>query len=430
MKLSLKYPGLVLFAFLYIYMPPILLMNTMHFLAIIAYLLILLNKEYRFNDGRRYLQSLYLFLLVQSAYLFIVGILGTGSLMNAYDPLMYMLEGIPIAYVISKKTILGRCSFVNIVISAGVLQGCISILAFLIPSIQQVIINRMLSYGYREVVIFMAKVRMFGFSYTLPYAMPVAQSIICCLAIFLAINKSIKYIFCAGILAFSAIINARISIGIIGIGCFFIIFDKLRLGSGLKLRLIFAAVIFCISVNVLVGIVQKNSPKTYAWLTEATRDIANFFTDQDYEHTSYIAYATNLEKYQLPSGMALIIGTGMISTRGNELYKSDIGYINDIWLGGILYVTLTYVYVISRIRECFKIINRKKTISRIVLIGFFAMLAIANIKGRVLAFNEIMNLIYLIMIYLFTSDATKTSKTEDTHNGIEIYTSKGRSILR
>ena len=74
----------------------------------------------------------------------------------------------------------------------------------------------------------------------------------------------------------------------------------------------------------------------------------------------------------------------------NGVY-SDIGFQNDIYLGGILYSILIWTYFIFKL---FKI-NLHKEYNNIGILLLFLMI-ISNIKGIIIENNEIIILIYIL----------------------------------
>ena len=93
---------------------------------------------------------------------------------------------------------------------------------------------------------------------------------------------------------------------------------------------------------------------------------------------------------------------------GDDLYgvSSDIGYINDIWRGGIVYVILLYCFMMKQFWNLYK--NDDKTVS---FIGIFAFILfpILNIKGSIYSMN---NLTVVLFLLIFVCIVDKTKKLE------------------
>ncbi len=99
-----------------------------------------------------------------------------------------------------------------------------------------------------------------------------------------------------------------------------------------------------------------------------------------------------------PEGSKLITGSGTHHfTQPYQGITSDIGYINDLFLGGIFYVTLLYLsilmYFISGIKK-------NGWISFYLGILMLATMILANIKGFGFRVNEFTNLFILISTVL------------------------------
>ena len=188
MKIRVTGLGCLIIIFLFIYYPPIAITNTMHFVAIWSYYYLFLGggrSEFRYLHYRAQKLMLFLFLII--IYLLFVALFNDVSVFAAtYDIVVMCLEVIPSAFAISilclKKSHLDLSQWLIVV---GMIQAIISILAFINPSFKQIIIDNMLRYGFSDIINKMARIRMYGWSYTMAFAMPIVQAAISVLAVYL-----------------------------------------------------------------------------------------------------------------------------------------------------------------------------------------------------------------------------------------------------
>lgn len=402
-KSRIKDMFIVLLTFLFIYYPPLISINTLHVLAAISYVYIL-SKSYLVNAVRNNFRN-YGFILFAFFYLGFICII-TGNAANALGVFVWLFEVIPITFMLVDMIQKNRgqnknASIWNYLIAAGILQAVISILAFAVPSFQSIIIQRMLDYGFKDVILKMSGHRMYGFSYTLAFAMPVVQAILAAACIYKAFVKNIIYMVFAPLLLFSSIINARVGIVVFIIALIIALFASAKI----TLKNIMVLFIICLMISLLPKVFTYflNGTETFDWIETGMNSITDFIFEKD-TSGEYVEYATNAEKYRVPKGLSFFFGTGNISTRGNAHYASDVGFINDMWLGGIFYVVPLLFYFIKRTFQMTKFYYSKSPLRNIAGIITIIMFLLVNIKGRCFSWNEITNLWFLIYTFMITFD--------------------------
>ena len=241
----------------------------------------------------------------------------------------------------------------------------------------------------------MAGWRMYGFSYTLAYAMPVVQSSVAAYCVYLGINRSYKYFIPMPLILFSAIINARIGIVIFAFAVTIVLIDSFK--PNIKMLLAIAA--FVMIIVFTIGLFERSitNETTIKWLTAGISDIFGFLGRTSYASDSYMKYATSSSNYKLPDSILnVLFGTGNLTIRDNYRYQSDVGYINDIWLGGILYCTLVVLTYFKKTIGIVQYFCKDKRSRFLFSIGAAGILLLSNIKGRCFAWNEIMVLWMII----------------------------------
>lgn len=147
-----------------------------------------------------------------------------------------------------------------------------------------------------------------------------------------------------------------------------------------------------------IPFIAAKFPETYEWIIDAFVDV--FRPGDSKEGTletlnSYVFFPEDLQTW--------LIGEGF-SRFHNMSKNSDVGYVNQIFYGGIIYFILLF-------RLYFKIIKRyyKLSADKIAFVGLIATILISNYKGFAFSSNELTR---FILISMFALEILKYEKTE------------------
>jgi hypothetical protein len=273
-------------------------------------------------------------------------------------------------------------------------------MAFISKDIQKFFIDAMINYGYVGSD-FLASFRLYGFASNLTFTMPIFQMIISVLLIYFAIKGKLLYLLPVPIIFFSGIINARISlvIFVVGILTLFVVL-LLR-----KKRFFLISSLAFFSLSVIVFILSNKSffidNITFAWIYDGIEEIISFFNGNS-DETYYFSYLLDPIRYVLPSNfIQLIFGVGTRAYSGNLFgLASDLGFINDVWLGGFFYLTLLYMFFYFIINKIAKLFIFDKTLQFFLLSFFLIVFFLSNIKGIIFAENDVTTFIFLFLPFL------------------------------
>ena len=400
---------IILGFFIILYNPPLMSFNTMHIVGLCSLLYLAINR-YTKETGIC-LEWIKYFLVILVYLLIVVIVIRGRSASGIVYPIYYLLDIIPFACAINifkQKKGLSIDDLIVMIFIAALLQSVFAFIAFTNPQFQALVVERIISYGGIETYTYWSTLRMYGFSNGLMFDMPVTQSVLAIIALYYSMNKGKKYyMLIAGVLFFSAIINGRISFIVVLIGLFTMVIIGNQ-SPKKKIQIIFGAIFLLIVFIVVVfPYIQEHSPLTYKWISEGIEDIiglVNWDTSG-----GYFSYISNSEKYRLPESVfGLLIGEGISVAGGKNIFNmsSDIGFINDIWIGGILYLIIEYSMFARRILTLIR--SNKKIASFIGL--FSAILVIAlNFKGCIFSMNSFMNYIVMMSIILTVDNHDMTT---------------------
>lgn len=387
--------------FCIIYYPPILSnVNVMHIVGLISIFYLLINIGYTKSFlSKRIWLKLYLGFLIIAVYILLISTLNSNPISEVANSVYFMFDVLPFSLVLciyGKKNNVTIKDYINIMFLCGIVQALLALLAFVFPVVQEYFVARLVEYGYASQFTYLSKYRIYGYAAGLTFATPVLQTILALMIVFREEGKKhIDYLL-AGLLFFSAVINARVSIVLLLVGIVVFVFWG-NLSTSKKIIISGSVVLLSISFFVLLlPQIEKYSSNTYSWIIEGVNEIKALFVGNRM-NSAYVGYVINPEKWRLPEKMInVFFGEGHITT-GMQLlhgYSSDIGYINDIWLGGIVYVFFTYLFYLRQMWRLKQ--NENKVICYLgtALLFFFPIL---NIKGVVCGMSNFTNLMFLVV---------------------------------
>lgn len=396
--------------FYLLYYPPLFGGHALRIIAIISWIYILVNNGYinrKINKSK--LLNVYTITVVIATWVAIQIVLRRTSFGEMNGILYMLITTIPASLVIGtaiRKKNGDIYTLINHIFVASMVQSIISILMFVSPVIKRFFLGILQEAEVLDVGIYgyYVRVRLFGFTSGLTYAMPVVQAFIGMIALYFAINKNIKYIGIVPFLIFSAVINARTSLVIIII-CGILILTvgkKLDIKHIGKLFLIISAAMLFLWLG--VKIIRNMSADTFSWVQSGLHQIVGLLKG-NYE-TGYFIYIFDSSRWILPGGLTTIIGAGMRVMGSNSIRNTtDIGFINDIWLGGIVYCAMVYSYIVSinrKIMTCKKVDNiATENFLHFLGTSFLLCLVALNFKGYIINTNCFFNLFVLISCYIF-----------------------------
>lgn len=394
--------SLILMLFLYIFMPPIFLISTIHYLGLISWVLIIffLKREFLNIVKFRNIHVFSLGIIASSIYLFLVLIFTTKDYEQLKSLLYIPLEVIPTAIAITilfKRLDYSLDSIMKVILNVGLIQSIIAIAMLVVPVFKNMMLN---TFYYETYVIGqyapITEFRIFGYTDGFTFSMPIVQAVLAIIAMIYGVEKSHRYYIYIPFLVFSALINARISLVVFVAGVLiYSIIQWQKISKIVSNNIIFVFVGLSICVLFISLILLLFSQSTIVWLNSFISDTIALF--QGEKKGFYEVYSKFIF---IPKGLALLVGSG-IDYSGNfhpiYMSSSDIGYVNDLFLGGLFYSIYLYRSFI-----CFYLSPKKfrksdiRGISIIILIITF----IANFKGFAFRVSGFTNLFILITILL------------------------------
>lgn len=379
--------------FLYLFFPPMKI-GIYHILSIFSILYILFNfkkkipKIIYFN-----ILCIMLLLVYRSIGIFMID---STSIKSIFLDIISFIEvpliawGISVYLLKKEKNIdylLKKCILVSI------FQALIASLCFLSINFQKFILeNFIFNKSSPEEIKLLKSIsnkRLFGLSSGLLYSMPIYQGVIASIYIS-KYKKSIKNIIYFLLILLSGILNARIAIVSFLISFFILNFEKLDIKKIIKYL-----ILFLIFICVYLYILQRLDNVSLLWISEFFDEIVNLIKGKKigtFEHL----LSENF--WKIPKGIDLFYGTG--SDMFGKETPSDVGYVNDLWMGGVFYFVLLWQFFIQNFLYlyCSKINSNFIKIKSLSLIFLFVSV-LAHIKGRFYGPSSWWNFIVLICVF-------------------------------
>ena len=320
------------------------------------------------------------------------------SIINRYGVLVVVvISCIPLLLIIS-----GGHDYnflIESFIYAGVIEGVCSISAFISPQIKNIFIMLMRTFTGSDLYNnnWYITVRSYGFSRTLVDVFGLGIAIIAGISFFYGITKKRIYIIHSFIIIISAVLNSRTGVVIYFIAVAFSVIYIFIMGSTkLKIKLILSIAIIVLFSFWLKEIISTNQ-YTYNWVTNGLNSIISMIENGEKNDTFAILFSPNF--WKLPDISRSLIGTGHTLYRADGYAHSDVGYINDIWLFGILGSLLQYGTIIYLSINVYKKTNN--ILLRFSMLYILIAYAIFNIKASVIGYNP--GAISMLIV-LFTSN--------------------------
>ncbi len=393
---------LIALVFFLLYYPPVFMVNSLHIIGCLSWIYILCRKQSIIDNlNIQKIIKLYLFLILVTIYIFIIAMLNGNSYEILATFLYWMIDIIPACIVVTDMSLHRKYTEMDVLVLlliVGSLQGLLSLIAFCYPEFKFLFVQQMIKYGYEETTLQLAEFRMYGVSSNLTFATPIAQSMLAMIALHLSIRRNLAFIIFVPLLLFSAIINARTSMIVILIGSLMVFLSIIKFDYKFVFRSIVIVSVSTIIVIYLLNIIEHNSTETYEWMEIGIDEIKQFTQGNI---TGYFTYLSDKDKYLLPSGVGLLFGEGSFLLGSKKyLLVSDIGWINDIWRGGIFCSIMIYLFFSNMLLQIYRHKGQYADLNKYISLLIFLILIVTNFKGPIFTSNEVITLLFIV--YIFT----------------------------
>lgn len=281
----------------------------------------------------------------------------------------------------------------EILLKFGMLQGVLCILGLFLPGIKSIFISLyQAGGGFNQFVI---DTRIFGISSDYTFGTPIYHGLIAGLAVYFALKHSIRrYYLYVPFILLATFLNGRTGILVFLLTTTASIFYVYARRS----RLVNAFFAFGVVIALLAGLLAgmaRFAPNAYNFIDSFIEDTKNLLEKHELTGNYEVLYETSKV---MPKNEKLLFGEGyrIYDTQGAQRAggRSDVGYINDLFVGGIFYIIVLYSATFSFM------MHRARKEAFIFLLIIFVMLII-NIKGEIFRSAVFMFMVvYIKLLFL------------------------------
>jgi len=360
--------------YIYLYNPifKILGFGSIKLLLFIAVIYILLRDKIGFIVKKFSKEIFFTFLLILYN-LIRAAFGGKDSLITSYVHIVWFLEGfiIPIFIFFTFKDYFFKYDFKKIFISIGFIASLITFFLILNPEINANIRDNVI---VDSLDLFSDKWTFRGFTIaeSSAFGYGITQGLILGFCIF-QLQKNYLYFIPIIFLFISIIFNARIGMASVVIALILFLTSK---------RISFSSVIFLVfTIFVWFWVFTSSSfssqnATTLEWGLSFFSDTFDFMKGNVQDSNYNVLFG---EMMFIPdNAIDLIFGTGQnIFLKGEK--TTDVGYVLQIYQGGLFYLTLMILFLIYMFRRCLK-----NSIDKYLPVLFVLTILIVNIKGNAL----------------------------------------------
>ncbi|MBB1563136.1 hypothetical protein HG436_001890 [Candidatus Saccharibacteria bacterium] len=264
----------------------------------------------------------------------------------------------------------------EILLKFGMLQGVLCILGLFLPGIKSIFISLyQAGGGFNQFVI---DTRIFGISSDYTFGTPIYHGLIAGLAVYFALKHSIRrYYLYVPFILLATFLNGRTGILVFLLTTTASIFYVYARRS----RLVNAFFAFGVVIALLAGLLAgmaRFAPNAYNFIDSFIEDTRNLIEKHELTGNYEVLYEETVKV--LPKNENLWFGNGyrIYDLQGAQRAggRSDVGYINDLFVGGIFYIIVLYGAVFS-----FMMYRARKEVFVFSLIIFIML--VVNVKGEI-----------------------------------------------
>jgi len=296
--------------------------------------------------------------------------------------------------LLSSKRGYGLIEILNLLLCVSLIQAAIGISAFFLPSFKAFLVEWLFAGYYDTKSVLLVKTRLFGASQSMLFGIGIFQAFMASLSFYFAIRVSFKYLLFVPVLLFSAIINVRTGLIVFVINALLSVITFSVHSRGKQLfRLITAVIVIVVFAFVLFSVFSASENLTISWVNRALEETAAFLRG-----TSTGTYATLERMFLFPDKYTAMFGSGKTLFGVKYVgYSSDVGYINDLHLGGIFYTITLYLSFFALLLGS---VRGSSVEARTIVLLMVATMLVANVKGSAFRVNEFTNGFFFISLFM------------------------------
>lgn len=308
-----------------------------------------------------------------------------------------------ICIILAMKRIgLGALGAFEVLLWLGVLQGIYAVISLAYTPLKEFSNSLYAVDGSSNE--FVTASRVYGISSDFTYGTPIYHGALAGVAVYLMVTYGKRYwLFLPPILAVT-VMNGRTGLVVcLAVSIAAIIVGNIRRQKILALLFSCAAMALFIYVGVIV--VHTYVPATYDFVMKFVSSTQNLILGN--QITGNYTVLTN-EILLTPDGAGLVFGDGVHLYEGAGGIRSDIGFTNDLFAGGLIYMALVYLPFIA-------FLFSRKMGSHLLSLILFGVFVLANMKGEFFSSSVAMFIVIFVTCLPLLFDGWVTMLTSEQY---------------
>jgi len=304
---------------------------------------------------------------------------------DIYRFIVISLEFVPISIVMSRilmKRGYASLDFLKLIVNVSIIQSLIAFLMIGFSGFRSSMFAIMKGNGLDVAGQAFFEYRAFGLTSGYTFAMPVFMAAAAIIAWYLGLCKSRHYLVAVPVILGAAIVNARISIFLALLGMLVVLAYAVKRREIKHTKYLIATITTTgLIVFYVMNYIISEYPGMDTWISAAFTETSAVSGGE-----SVGTFAALKGMLHFPSGAALFFGEG-ISVFGGLIYgipESDIGYVGDAYMGGLILHLLLYLPVIYLAIKAIEGDSIRKLINIVLILMFI----IGNVKGAMVGVKE------------------------------------------
>lgn len=301
-------------------------------------------------------------------------------------------------------------------INAGLIEGICASLAFLFPGVKSIFIFFMKRFSASDLYsnTWYITVRSYGFASTLVDVFGLGAALIAGICFFYGITRKKKYIVESIVIAIATILNSRTGLLVYLIAIVLSLLYVSQKGDVRKIISSFVAIGILVIVGSKILEIMSTNEYTAGWFQAGIKSIENFMSGNSTLNTSGDAMSMLFQDnfWRFPTFPRIIFGTGHSLYGAKGYAHSDVGYVNEIWLFGILGCLLLY----GKIIEMCGMMKKKTKIPVFEYAAVFLLISyfFFNIKCVTLGYNPgAVVMLFIIFVGTYQSRSYEQCRRKD-----------------
>lgn len=307
---------------------------------------------------------------------------------------------------------------INFFINVVMIQCIICLLTMIFPLFRNFSLD--IYYYGRTENYWITKTRIFGLTYDYTYGTPIFHGMVSVFICILGILKNKKYFLYLPFLLLSIFMNGRTGLLIFAVSFFLCLIVYAISTKNIKKFLLYC---FFALILILTGLylIKILAPYTFNFIKVFIDDTVLFITGQGLSGNYDILFN---EMLFFPKGIHLFFGHSekVFYTSGSfyeRFGNSDIGYVNDLFLGGLIFALFMYLIYYLYIYKIYK--NQKNLFGRLIFVNMIVTLILANFKGEVFRSSVILSgIFFFCKMLLEKNEEDDTMKCNELKNGFNL----------